>query len=192
MLRFAKTSRNIRRRYHASEVILDAKRHVVEIEKITGQTAMIYKDLRLRALKEAPTAFGSTYLAESHLTDADWLNRVHNSNGQNSVLYIANYHGSAVGLAGGYLNEQNRQRAHLVSMWTASTHRKLGVGRLLVKTICEWATSCDANLLQLMVTSNNYAAISFYKRLGFNPTGYTEPYPNDSALIEHQMERQLP
>jgi GNAT superfamily N-acetyltransferase len=114
---------------------------MIEIETITTQSVMIYKDLLLRALQEAPTAFGSTYLSESRLTDADWHNRVRNSNGQDSIFYFAVYCGFAVGLAGGYLDEQSRQKAHLVSMWTASTHWKRGIGRLLVKTICEWATS---------------------------------------------------
>ena len=37
--------------------------------------------------------------------------------------------------------------------------------------------------LQLMVTSINLAAISFYQRLGFTKTGRTEPYPT-TRLIE--------
>jgi len=42
-----------------------------------------------------------------------------------------------------------------------------------------------------MVTNNNFAAIAFYKRLGFAPTGHTEPYPNDPALIEYEMSKPL-
>ena len=43
----------------------------------------------------------------------------------------------------------------------------------------------------LMVTSNNEAALRFYEQLGFNRTGRTEPYPNDPALIEYEMSRQI-
>jgi ribosomal protein S18 acetylase RimI-like enzyme len=42
-----------------------------------------------------------------------------------------------------------------------------------------------------MVTNNNEAAIRFYQRLGFNATGNTQPYPNDPALLENEMSRDL-
>ena len=54
-------------------------------------------------------------------------------------------------------------------MWTAPTHRRQGVGRLLVGAILDWARQRGARTLRLMVTSNNEPAISFYQRLGFTP-----------------------
>jgi ribosomal protein S18 acetylase RimI-like enzyme len=44
----------------------------------------------------------------------------------------------------------------------------------------------------LTVTSNNGTAMRFYEGLGFARTGRTEPYPNDPALFEHEMERSIP
>ena len=64
-------------------------------------------------------------------------------------------------------------------------------GRLLVDAIETWARRSGAHTLQLMVTSSNHAAISFYQRLGYTPTGRTEPYPNDPALIEYEMSKSL-
>ena len=31
----------------------------------------------------------------------------------------------------------------------------------------------------------------FYQQLGFTPTGRTEPYPNDAALIEFEMSQTI-
>jgi ribosomal protein S18 acetylase RimI-like enzyme len=76
-------------------------------------------------------------------------------------------------------------------MWTAPTHRQQGIGRLLVNGIADWARLRGADLLQLMVTSSNEAAMLFYERLGFTRTGRTEPYPNDLRLIEYEMARSL-
>src|SRR5260370_682525 len=78
---------------------------------------------------------------------------------------------------GSLLNENNPTRAQLVSMWTAPTHRQLGIGRLLVDAVLDWAGSRNLLALLLMVTSNNDPAIRFYERLGFTKTGRTEPYP---------------
>ena len=66
-------------------------------------------------------------------------------------------------------------------MWTAPKHRKLGIGRLLVNEVLNWARGRNARELQLMVTSNNEPAIRFYQRLGFTETGRTEPYPKLSS-----------
>ncbi len=67
----------------------------------------------------------------------------------------------------------------------------LALGRQLVDAIAAWADSRHASALYLLVTSNNEPAIAFYQNLGFTMTGHTEPYPNDPALIEHEMSRSL-
>ena len=37
----------------------------------------LYRSLRLRALRDSPDAFGSTFAAEAQRTDADWQARAH-------------------------------------------------------------------------------------------------------------------
>jgi ribosomal protein S18 acetylase RimI-like enzyme len=78
-----------------------------------------------------------------------------------------------------------------MSMWVAPEQRRTGTGRVLVDAIESWARSSGAHTLQLMVTSSNLAAISFYQRLGFTPTGRTAPYPHDPALLEYEMSKPL-
>jgi len=100
--------------------------------------------------------------------------------------------GTACGIAGSFLDQNDRTRANLISVWTAPTHRKRGIGRLLVNEVLNWARGRNARALQLMVTSNNKLAIRFYQRLGFTQTGRTEPYPNDPAVVEYEMSRPIP
>ena len=165
---------------------------MITLEPITAQNALVFKAARLRALQDTPSAFGSTYAKESQLTDADWVTRAAKWNGDRSILYLAMDAGAAVGIAGSYLDHDDATRAHLISMWTAPTHRQRGIGRLLVNEIIDWARLRDARTVQLMVVSSNEPAISFYQRMGFAHTGHTEPYPNDPALIEYQMSRPIP
>jgi ribosomal protein S18 acetylase RimI-like enzyme len=99
---------------------------------------------------------------------------------------------TACGIAGSFLDQNEATRAHLISMWTAPSHRQRGIGRLLVNAVLNWARGRNVRVLELMVTSNNESAIRFYERLGFTRTGRTEPYPNDPAVIEYEMWRVIP
>ncbi len=164
---------------------------MIAVEPITLRNALIYKAARLRALRDTPSAFGSTYAKESLLTDDDWVVRADNWNGETSILFLAMDGSDAVGIAGCYLDHEDVARAHLVSMWVAPAHRRIGAGQLLVNEVIRWAHLRMVRTLQLMVTSGNGPAILFYQRLGFTMTGRTEPYPNDPALIEYEMSRRL-
>jgi len=164
----------------------------IAIEAITPGNTLLFKAVRLRALQDAPHAFGSTYAKESQLTDSDWIKRVERWNGENGAGFLAMDQDSACGIAGSFLDQNDPTRAHLISMWTAPTHRQRGIGRLLVNHILNWARGRNARILQLMVTSNNEPEIRFYQRLGFTRTGRTEPYPNDPTVIEHELSQPIP
>jgi len=164
---------------------------MIMLDPITAQNVPLFREVRLCALRDTPSAFGSTYEKELQLTDADWLERALRWNGEKGIGFLAMDGSVGCGIAGSFLDEDDRTRAHLISMWTAPTHRQQGVGRLLVNEIAIWARLRGADLLQLMVTSSNDAARLFYQRLGFARTGRTEPYPNDPGLIEYEMARAL-
>jgi ribosomal protein S18 acetylase RimI-like enzyme len=157
---------------------------MISIEPITSRNVLVFRDVRLRALQDAPTAFGSNYAQECQLTHADWRERVLRWNGQGGAGFLAMDQNTACGIAGVFIDERDPTRAQMVSMWIAPTQRRRGIGRLLVEDIVTWVRQREGRTLGLMVTSNNESAISFYRRLGFTPTGRTEPYPNDPSLIE--------
>ena len=162
------------------------------IQRITPLTVWVFKDVRLRALEDSPHAFDSTYRRESLFPDSEWLRRVERWNGEKGVGFMAMDGETACGIAGCFLDQKDAARAELVSMWTAPTHRQKGIGRLLVEEVLNWARLGGARSLFLMVTSNNEPAIRFYERLGFRKTGRTEPYPNDSSVVEYEMSRAIP
>jgi ribosomal protein S18 acetylase RimI-like enzyme len=165
---------------------------LIAIRPITPLNASLFKAVRLRALQNAPYAFGSTYAKESQFADSEWLARIERMNGKRGIGYLAMDGETACGIAGSFLDENDSTRAQLISMWTAPTHRQQGIGRLLISEILNWARLRKAHTLLLMVTSNNQPAIHFYERLGFTRTGRTEPYPNDPAVIEYEMSAPVP
>jgi len=162
---------------------------MIVLERITAGNALLFKAVRLRALKDTPSAFGSTYAKESQYSDAEWIKRAGDLTGERSIGYLAIDAENACGIALSFLHQDDPMRALLISMWTAPTHRRQGTGRLLVNEILSWCRQRGAHRLELMVTSRNETAIKFYEHLGFTRTGRTEPYPNDPALIEYEMAR---
>ena len=164
---------------------------MIVLEPITTQKVFVFKEVRLRALRDTPSAFGSTYARESQLTDAEWIERATRWNGEKGIGFLAMDDGVACGIAGSFLDENDATRAQLISMWTAPTHRRQGVGRLLVDEVAGWARLRGARTLLLTVTSVNDPAMRFYERLGFVRTGRTGPYPNDPAVVEYEMARAI-
>jgi len=165
---------------------------LIVIEPITQHNLAVFKDVRLRALQEAPYAFGSTYAREVQFDHAEWARRVERWNGERGAGFLAMDGAAACGIAGSLLDEDHPTRAQLVSMWTAPTHRQLGIGRLLVDAVLDWARTRNVRTLLLMVTSNNDTAIRFYERLAFTKTGRAEPYPNDASVFEVEMSQPIP
>jgi ribosomal protein S18 acetylase RimI-like enzyme len=164
---------------------------MITLERLSSENVEAFRTVRLAALKDTPSAFGSIYAKESKLTDEDWGQKVSHWSSDRSTAYIAMESGKACGIAGGFVSDDDATAVSLISMWVSPTHRKQGVGRTLVSSIGDWATRKNARTLQLLVTNNNEAAIKFYQRLGFELTGNTEPYPNDTALLELEMVRSL-
>ncbi len=160
-----------------------------EIVPITGELAAVYRQVRLTALRDAPSAFGSTYAREVLFTEEEWLQRAGNLDKDRKIGFIAMDAGEPCGLIGCLADEQDSSRADVVSMWVAPSHRRTGLSSALLDAVRAWAVSRNIATLQLMVTSNNYAAIAFYERYGFVKTGRTEPYSNDPALLELEMVR---
>jgi ribosomal protein S18 acetylase RimI-like enzyme len=162
---------------------------MITLELITPQNATLFKDVRLRALQDTPTAFSSTYAKESQLSDADWVARAAQWTNERSATYLALDAKIPCGIASGILDKDDAKCAHLLSMWVAPMHRRSGIGRKLVKAIIDWSRAHGVCTLQLIVTSNNDNAIKFYEHLGFVLTGKTAPYRNDPALNDLEMNR---
>ena len=163
----------------------------MQIEQVALENLPAFIDVRLRALQESPWAFGSTHARESAFTDAEWRTRLERWNGLSGIGFMAIEDDSPCGMAGALLDEEDVSRAQLVSMWTAPSHRRKGVGRLLVEAVVAWAMQRGVRVLQLMVTSKNEPAMRFYDELGFTRTGRVEPYPNDPSMVEYEMARDL-
>ncbi len=161
---------------------------MVTLEPLSPRLLTAFRTIRLRALKDTPTAFGRTYAEESKFSEAEWRRRVAIWNtGTRSVCYIAMDGHSPCGIIGCYLDDDDPPRPNVASMWVAPSHRRAGLGTRLLNAVQQWSQNLANPQLRLMVTSRNATAIRFYQRYGFVLTGIIEPYPPNPALHQCEM-----
>ncbi len=134
-----------------------------EVRRLAADDWPQLREARLGALAEAPYAFASTLAREQQFTEQTWRERA----GRGSTFGA--WEGDAiVGLATG-IDEGDRWQ--LVGMWVSPKLRGSGIADLLVTAVCELAEQSGAASVRLWVTEVNDRARTFYRRLGFVPTG---------------------
>lgn len=150
-----------------------------------------YRQIRLAALKEAPSAFASTWQEEASLAAPQWMERAQRSqDGQTRTMMVAvDDAGRWVGLAGGYRPGDRGADAELISMWVDPAHRGHGIGMELVRGVLSWAEGHGASSVGLWVNQANPPAISLYEKAGFRRTGEVDELPSDPTQQETRMTR---
>ena len=142
----------------------------LDVRQLTAADAAAYRELRLEALQNAPTAFGSSYDAESKHTVADfegWMTR--------SYIAGAWLGGALVGSASFYRLD-SAKAAHRGNIWGVYVRpdaRGHGVARALMTNVLEFART-QVQQVHLAVVTGNDSARRLYERLGFTTYG-TEP-----------------
>ena len=131
---------------------------MIVVRRVRPGEGAALRDVRLAALADAPSAFGSTYAEESLLTSEDWAARASAaSSGPQRATLFAVADDAIVGLVGGYRPDLAFPRIELVSMWTHPVARRTGVGRLLIGAVLDWATAYGGQTVQLWVTRETWA-----------------------------------
>ena len=148
-----------------------------------------WREVRLRALADAPDAFGETLAGAHRRDEASWRAMV--ARDPMRVLLAAEDAGAVLGTAVVRLSTDARF-ANLYGMWVAPEARGRRVGRALVEASRRWARFAGASSLSLRVTVSNVAAYELYRRTGFADTGERAPVRDGSALDATTMTLRLP
>ena len=125
------------------------------------------KRVRLTALADSPTAFGSTYDEEAERPDEFWEERARRgAEGEDWITFFAVLNDEVVGLVGGLFSHETAV-VEIVSMWVSPTSRRLGIARSLTLAVVQWARSASANAVDLWVTVGNAPPAGCTSRSGF-------------------------
>ena len=128
------------------------------VRRVRPDEGLRLRALRLRALADAPSAFGSTLAREEAFPDDVWQERATSgAAGEDRVTYVAEDGDRWVGMATGLMEAGHR--LDLVGMFVDSAARGRRLGAALVQAVAAWARERGAASLHLWVTTTNEPAL---------------------------------
>jgi len=156
----------------------------VEIQRLEPDEWERFREVRLRALQEAPYAFGSRYDDWVQAPESRWRDRLTSV----PLNLVARRDGQLLGMASGVF--EGEDAAELISMWVDPAARGSGVATALVGAVVEWAAGAGRTTY-LMVRSENARAIASYARAGFVDLGIP-PDQDPNEPPENKMVHRSP
>jgi ribosomal protein S18 acetylase RimI-like enzyme len=158
------------------------------VRRLDRNDAMILRDIRLRALRSDPSAFGSSYEEESSYDDRTWSDFL--GSDRPGDVFIAETDGATVGMAGIRTGEKP-ESAVLWGMWVSPEARGTGIGRALVEASVTWAGAKGARDVVLQVAEGNDSARRLYERCGFEVIGRSPLRSDDPCSLATLMRLDL-
>ena len=129
--------------------------------------------LRLRALRDNPEAFGSTYEETLQRGKESYRQRLRQPHAE--TFYIGAFEEERlVGMVGFFRENglKGQHKGYIISMYVAPEQRGRGVGKALVtEAIAQARTILELEHLHLAVVTTNTAARQLYQSLGFEVYG---------------------
>lgn len=144
----------------------------MEIRRLEPADAALFQEIRLAALLDSPTAFGSSYEEERDRPLALIASRLEVS--PDTAVFGAFDRSELIGTIG-LRRETHIKMQHKAMIWgmyVAPAHRKCGAGRALMQAAIDCAERIPGLMqVNLSVNSSNTAALQFYESMGFHAYG---------------------
>jgi GNAT superfamily N-acetyltransferase len=141
--------------------------NATRVRRITADDGLLLRDLRLQSLADAPGAFGQPIAEARGRPMTEWRRSARqSSHGDNRTWLLAETEDGVIGLVQG--RKRRPSTLLLFSMWVEPAGRRIGVGRMLIHGLEDWALGWDAEETVLWVYGGNASAQRFYQGLGFD------------------------
>jgi ribosomal protein S18 acetylase RimI-like enzyme len=160
----------------------------MEIRPVRRGEAAGLRDLRLRALRDAPHAYFASLESEERLPLSYWEDWAAS---EDKIVLVAEENGDWLGMAGAFVHPDRGGTVSLWWLWIAPGARGRGLARRLVEARAGWAREHGAVRLELAIAENNQAAKALYRSLGFVPTGERRSMASDPTRVGIFMARRL-
>jgi ribosomal protein S18 acetylase RimI-like enzyme len=140
----------------------------LSVRRIRRDEGRTLKVLRLRALADAPHAFGLTLAEASQRSDEEWAALAEQgAESATEAVFFAESERTLLGMVMASVDDDDGSSSALRAMWVASTTRRQGVGRALVSAAVEWCSTIGTDKVQLWVARTNPEAIALYESMNF-------------------------
>jgi len=149
---------------------------------------IVWRDLRLRALADAPDAFGETLADARRLSEAQW--RGHVAARPDAAPLIVEHRGTPAGMV--VVVATTPVVAPLSAEWVAPETRRLGAGGDLVRAALRWARARAILDVRLHVSETEPGARALYAAHGFRADGRDQVLRPGSPIRSEGMAVRLP
>ena len=162
------------------------------MERLPLADLRLVRTLRLRALRDAPSAFAETEADALTQPDDYWLRLATSMTGSApNAMLVARLGEDVVGSCYALVDGNDPDVGRIGGMWVDSKHRRHGVGRALVDAVRRWTERPPRTCLRLWVPVDASEARAFYAAAGFVSTNRERPFPSDPTRSIVEMELSL-
>lgn len=145
------------------------------IRRLSPSSATAYRRLRLRGLRESPTAFGSSYAEEAQHPLKTFAARLE----QSAAKWVFGaFEGERLIGVVSLIREEKRKERHkaaIFGMYVEPKMRQNGIGRRLIGRVVDAAHRMHGlKQVRLAVVASNRPALRLYKSAGFEIYGREE------------------
>ena len=159
------------------------------VRRLGTQDGATLREVRLRALRDAPDAFLATYDVEAAFPDHVWDGRLRQPGNANFVWQAGD--GAAGGVVAFVRERPDAPVAWIVGMWVDPAYRSRGVADELIDAAVRAARDDGVRTLRLHVADGNVRAERVYARHGFAKTGGPLNAMPGHTAIETDVEMEL-
>jgi ribosomal protein S18 acetylase RimI-like enzyme len=133
-----------------------------------------FRELRLHALHDAPTAFSADYQVNLNHPMSFWEGRL--TFDQYGTIFFAEFENILIGMTAIRRREspKTKHNADIYSVYVRPEWRGLHIAEALIEACIEWVKAREVNIVKLGVLSSSTSAVRCYQRCGFTIYG-TEP-----------------
>lgn len=159
---------------------------MLHARRIQSGESDLYRELRLRALGDAPGAFTTTHAQASARSVKSWHEQANaTAQGAERAMFFVLVDDNPVGLAALYRHPEQPDTGELLQVWVAPEHRGRGAADGLLDALFRWGVD-EAGFLRVLaeVKANNVRALGFYRRYGFVHRADIQASDPDEIVLE--------
>jgi ribosomal protein S18 acetylase RimI-like enzyme len=162
----------------------------MEIRAVRAGEGTRLRELRLRALRDAPEAFFRSLAAEEAVPAEEWEQWADDPE-HNRVMFVADEGGEWLGMAGCSLRGDEDGTLDATGLWVVPHARGRSIGERLIDVRMEWGRAHGARTMEVAITEINDIVIALYRKVGFAPTGRRRALESHPHLVGIFMAKSL-
>lgn len=153
--------------------IVTARGSVI-IRPASEEDVPAYRDLRLEALQNHPSAFSADYPTALARPMSFWVERLGSSGPETAIVnFLAVHEQELIGMCAIARRNSSKTRhgADILGMYVRPDWRGQRIAESLVNACIEWARTHDVKIVKIAAVTTNTPAIRCYARCGFHVYG---------------------